>query len=188
MDTTTTLEPGNRHAYPMVRGGGVFLATIGIALIAGVVASGEQLVNYAVFFAGIGLATFLLILVARRFSYGNPTRLQKNAMIGAVTLEVLLFVAQGRLLPHGTPEATRWMWVLMIVGAHFLPMVLCFGPRVLALGLFCLANAAVGLWLNDMPVLFLLIDGSAKLAVGIWLLLDKPAKVTTPPLPSTRTS
>ena len=77
-------------------------------------------------------------------SLGQPTRLQIGAISFAVTLEVGLFVAQGDLLPHGTPEATRWIWVLMIVGIHFLPMVRFFGPRVLALGLFCLANAAVG--------------------------------------------
>ena len=80
----------------------------------------------------------------------------------------------GRMLPRGTTEHVRWLWVSIIVGVHFLPMTLCFGPRLLSLGFACIANGVVGLLLPHVPYgLFGLIDGFLKLAFGTWLLLTK---------------
>jgi hypothetical protein len=55
-------------------------------------------------------------------------------MVTAIALEIILFNVQGRMLPQGTDESVRWMWISMIVGAHFLPMAISFGPRLLLLG------------------------------------------------------
>ena len=43
------------------------------------------------------------------------------------------------MLPSGTNESVRGMWISMIVGMHFLPMAISFGPRVLVLGAICIA-------------------------------------------------
>jgi len=84
-----------------------------------------------------------------------------------------------RLLPPGTPEPVRWLWVLMIVGVHFLPMAVCFGPLFLLLGGACISNAALGLLLPEVPFeLFGLVDGALKLVVGVGSLRARPASTT----------
>jgi len=90
-------------------------------------------------------------------------------MAGAILLELGLFVAMGRTLPAGTAEHIRWLWVSMIVGVHFLPMSICFGPRFAVLGLGCITNATVGLLMPSIPFeLFGLIDGALKVGFGVW--------------------
>jgi len=75
----------------------------------------------------------------------------------------------------GSPDVrTYWLWALGIVGLHFIPMAIAFGPIVLALGVACMANAAVGLAASSMP--FLLIgtaDGLLKVLLGGWMLLSR---------------
>jgi len=148
--------------------GGVFLICIGAGLIGAIVFSGAALVNYGVFFAGAALGVASLVLVSRS-STERPTRVQIAALNVAIALEVLLFVAMGRMLPPGTSEHVRWLWVSAIVGIHFLPMSLAFGARFLLLGGLCVANAAAGLVFSHIPYEpFGLIDGVLKVSVGVW--------------------
>ena len=151
----------------MARSGGLFLVLIGAALIAAIAFSGDALVNYTVFYVGAGLAVLSLFL-SGRLSVGTPTRVQLAALAGAIALEVALFVAMGHTLPPGTSERVRWLWVLMIVGVHFVPMAVCFGPIFVLLGGACMANAALGLVLPGVPYeTFGLVDGALKVVVGV---------------------
>src|SRR5215469_10758305 len=143
-DTLSAKSLAGDDPYPMRRAGGVFVTFIGAGLIAAIAFSGSALVNYNVFFRGAALGIISLFF-ARRLSTGRPTRAQVIALIGAIALEVILFALMGRLLPPGTEENVRWLWVNAIVGMHFLPMAICFGPRFLILGAACIANALVGL-------------------------------------------
>jgi hypothetical protein len=162
------------HPYPMAPSGGLFLALVGTGLIAAVAFSGDKLADLRIFFGGVGLGTIALMF-AGSLSLGTPTRLQIGALGAAIALEVILFNVQGRLLPRGTDESVRWMWISMIVGVHFLPMAISFGPRLLALGAICIAIAIAGLNLRGSPAeIFLLMDGAAKLAFGVWLFSDIP--------------
>jgi len=159
----------------MARRGGLFLVLIGAALIAAIAFSGAALVNYTVFFVGAGLAVLSLFL-SGRLSVGSPTRMQIAALAAAIGLEVALFVVMGRTLPPGTSEHVRWLWVLMIVGVHFVPMAISFGPMFLLLGGACMANAALGLLLPGAPYeAFGLIDGALKVVVGIGSMRARPA-------------
>ena len=159
-----------RARYPMARGGGLFLVLIGAGLVAAIALSGDSLVSYAVFFAGAGLAILSLFL-SGRLADGAPTRAQLLALAAAIALEVTLFALLPRVLPPGTPEPVRWLWVLMIVGVHFLPMTVSFGPLLLLLGGACISNAALGLLLPEVPFeLFGFVDGALKLVVGVGLL------------------
>jgi hypothetical protein len=77
----------------------------------------------------------------------------------------------GRFLPPGTEEQIRWLWALVIVGAHFLPMWLAFGPRFFVLGLLCIGNAAIGLLVATVPYdVTGVVDGVMKVGFGIWSL------------------
>lgn len=151
------------HPYPLVRSGGLFLILIGAGIVADVA------INSA-FVAGTVLAVISLIF-AKQLSFGRPTRLQIIALAGAILLEAGLLILISRLLPEGTAAQVRSMWVLIIVGVHFLPMALCFGPRFGILGLLCMINGLTGLYLSQVPAdLFLVTDGSLKLGFGLWLL------------------
>ena len=168
--------------YPMARRGGLFLVLIGAALIAAIALRRDALVSYPVFFAGIGLA-ILSLFVSGRLSDGRPTRAQLVALAAAIAIEVLLFALLPRLLPPGTQEPVRWLWVLMIVGVHFLPMAVSFGPLFLLLGGACISNAALGLLLPEVPFeLFGLVDGALKLFVGIGSLRAGSASTASPPV------
>jgi hypothetical protein len=150
--------------------GGTFLICIGAGLIGAILFSGAALVNYGVFFAGVALG-IVSLLFARRWSTEHPTRVQIVALIVAIALEVSLLALMGRLLPRGTAEDVRWLWVSAIVGIHFLPMSLSFGPRFFVLGAACIANAAAGLVFSHLPYeLFGLVDGLLKVGVGVWSL------------------
>jgi uncharacterized protein DUF6609 len=163
--------------YPMARRGGLFLVLIGAGLIAAIALGRETLVSYPVFFAGLGLAV-LSLFVSGRLSDGRPTRTQLLALTAALVLEAVLFALLPRVLPPGTTERVRWLWVLMIVGAHFLPMAVSFGPLFLLLGGACISNAALGLLLPDVPFgLFGVIDGALKVYVGVGSLRARPASV-----------
>jgi hypothetical protein len=163
--------------YPMLRGGGIFLLCLGAGLIASIAFSGPALVNYSFFSFGAALGLCSLIF-ARRWAPGRPTRVQVVALATALLLEAVLFGLMGRFLPRGTSESVRWLWVSVIVGFHFLPMTIAFGPRFLLLGLACIANAVVGLFLPDVPYeVFGLLDGFMKLGVGAWSVLSSaPAR------------
>jgi len=155
----------------MVRSGGLFLVFLGLGIVGGALLGGDTLVNNAVFFAGVGVATASLF-AARRLSYGPPTRVQLIALGGAILLEVVLMMAMGRMLAPGLEK--HWLWALVIVGLHFIPMALAFGPRMLVLGLVCMANAGLGLAAASMPFLVIgLVDGALKVAFGGWMLLTK---------------
>ncbi len=106
---------------------------------------------------------------------------QLIALAAAIALEVVLFAFLPRVLPLGTPEPVRWLWVLMIVGVHFLPMAVSFGPLFLLLGGACISNAALGLLLPDVPFgLFGLVDGALKVFVGVGSLRRRPASAAPP--------
>ena len=154
--------------YPMKRGGGLFLLLIGTGLICAIVFSGGALVSYPIFFIGLA-AAIVSLCAAGRWSRGSPTRVQIAALALAIALEIVLFIVMARMLPR-TPEPVRWLWVSIIVGVHFLPMALCFGPRMLLLGLACITNGITGLLMPQIRYeLFGFADGSLKVAFGAWL-------------------
>ena len=158
---------GGRHPYPLVRPGGLFLTLFGVGIIGGV------LFNDVVLLVGAGLAIVSFVF-AKALSFGKPTRIQILALAIAIVLELVLIILMGRILPPGTEESVRLMVVLIIVGLHFLPMAISFGPRLFGLGALCILNVSAGLFLTSVAAeLFLLLDGALKIAFGVWLFSDK---------------
>lgn len=172
--TTLARQP---VGYPIVRSGGLFLLIIGAALLAAIAASGDAPMNHGVFYAALA-AALLSLLLAGRLSLGSPTPLQIGALVFALALQGALIVLQGRLLPPTTPEHVRWLWVSLIVGVHFLPMAVAFGPRMLLLGGACIATALVGLAVPTVTYeAFGIVDGVPKVGFGAWLFSTKAAFV-----------
>ena len=162
-----------RSAYPMLRGSGTFLVCIGLGLVCAIAFSGPALINYTIFYTGAGLGVAALF-GSRRLSKVRPSRVQILALCAAVLLELVLIIASARVLPHGTPEQVRWLWVSIIVGVHFVPMAVAFGPRMLVLGLLCIGNGAAGLLVPHVPYeYFGVFDGLLKISFGVWSLAGK---------------
>lgn len=156
-----------QHPYPLVRSGGLFLICIGAGII------GAVFVNGAAFMVGTVLA-ILSLMLSKVLSFGKPTRIQIIALVLAIALEIVLFIIMVNALPADVAGSVRLVWILMIVGVHFLPMAISFGPRFGALGALCMVNALAGLVITSAASeIVLLLDGALKVVFGIWLFSDK---------------
>jgi len=158
--------------YPMTPYAGVFIATVGVCLIAGAV-----LPNYRDNLVWIGFVLGTILLVAfGGLSSGlhSPSFLQVSFFALAIVLEIVGF---RYLMPAVRPRGERATLsaTLGIVGAHFLVMLPAFGPLIGALGLFCTLNA-VGFWrMSAYRAGFAwLVDGCLKLLLGIAMLATSP--------------
>lgn len=150
-----------KNSYPLVRSGGLFLILIGAGIIVDVFLSGAFIIGTVCAIVSLMFAKFL--------SFGKPTRIQIIALSLAIILEVVLFIILFNVLPAAT-SSVRLLWILMIVGIHFLPMAITFGPRFGIAGALCIVNALAGLTFSNAPTeLFLIIDGALKVVVGTWL-------------------
>jgi len=135
---------------------------IGMGIVIDVILNGA-------FIIGTGLA-ILSLMFAKVLSYGKPTRIQIIALAIAILLEIVLFFIMVNVLPSGIAASVRLMWILMIVGVHFLPMAISFGPRFGVVGILCIVNASAGLILGSASSdIFLLADGALKVGFGLWL-------------------
>lgn len=150
------------HPYPLVKSGGLFLILIGGGIIIDVFFSGA-------FIVGTSLALISLFF-AKALSFGKPTRIQIVALIVAIVLEIVLLIVMVNVLPIDVDSQTRMMWILIIVGIHFLPMAVSFGPRFALLGVLCIVNGFLGLLLNTISSdLFLVVDGVLKVGFGLYM-------------------
>lgn len=159
--------------YPMTPYAGVFIATVGVCVIAGAV-----LRNYRDNLVWIGFAMGAILFVAfggiLSLGLHSPSLLQVSFLALAIFLEIAGF---RYLMPAVRPRGERATLsaTLGIVGAHFLVMLPAFGTLIGALGLLCTLNA-VGFWrLSAYRAGFAwLVDGCLKLLLGIAMIATSP--------------
>jgi hypothetical protein len=154
------------HMFPMIRGGGLFILVMGVGVILGGVWPRRRM---AMLIAGGAGATLAIVLTADVLMrpLGTPTRLQVWALAAAIVLEIVLIrVVVARYKQAG--ERPFLLAILLVVGLHFLPMALTFGPLCAVLGLCVMANAAIAFRSSrDIPVNRVwLIDGVLKMGFG----------------------
>src|SRR5438093_12231686 len=98
------------------------------------------------------------------------------ALIGAIVLEMTLTAVVAYAF-HFHQSRSFWLWILLVVGGHFLIIALAQGRLLVLLGVACVANAVVGLWLPQVPlVIFWFIDGVLKIIVGSLMLSTRSLK------------
>ena len=153
-------------AFPMVPAGGFFIAIVGVGMVSGAVFPNKR--DFSLFCAFV-VATVALVLFGGRLMapFGNPTRLQLWFLFGSIALEIALFrFAWPRYRRAG--ERSGRLASLFIVGLHFLPMAVAFGPTCLTLGLLLCLCSGAGLWLRPDLSLNALwaADGLLKIAFG----------------------
>jgi hypothetical protein len=125
-------------------------------------------------FCSFPVAAAALVIFGGRLMapFGNPTRLQLWFLFGSIALEIVLF-RFGLPRYRGAGERSARLASLFMVGVHFLPMAVAFGPMCLTLGLaLCLCSGA-GLWLRpSLPLSGLwAADGLLKIAFGSVMML-----------------
>ena len=157
--------------YPLIRGGGLFLVIVGAMIIAGAALPRTRNVLLAL---GLALASVATAIAAPSLArpLGVPTWQQILVLAGAVLLEIILIPAVVRGVRHRGERITI-LSVLMVIGLHFLPMIVAFGPIIGFLGILTILNASAGLWLRptmDLSI-FWFFDGLLKLACGITMLV-----------------
>lgn len=158
------------HLFPMIRAGGLFILIMGLGVLLGGL---WPRLRMPTLIAGGAAATLAIILTANALTrpLGLPTRVQAWALVAAIVLEmVLIRVVVARYKRAG--ERPFLCGILFVVGLHFLPMAITFGPLCALLGVCAMANAAIGFWterkisVNRLWV----IDGLLKLAFGSLML------------------
>ena len=153
-------------AFPMVPAGGLFIAIVGVGIVPGALFPTKR--DFSLFCAFV-VATIALVIFGGRLMapFGNPTRLQLWFLFGSIALEIILFCF---VLPkyRRAGERSARLGSLFIVGLHFLPMAVAFGPMCLALGVVLCFCSGVGLWLKPSLSLNGLwaADGLLKIASG----------------------
>jgi hypothetical protein len=151
----------------MVPAGGLFIAIMGLGVLLGSLFPNKRdfLLISGFVVAIVGLVIFGGRLMA---PFGNPTRLQLWFLFGSIALEIVLF-RFGMVKYRQTSERSARLASLFIVGVHFLPMAVAFGPLCLALGVVLCLCSGVGLWFRpDLPLSGLwAADGLLKITFGL---------------------
>jgi hypothetical protein len=157
------------HLFPMIRAGGLFILIMGVGVIFGGLWPRRRM---AMLIAGSAGATLAIILTANVLTrpLGVPTRTQFWALAVAIVLEMALIrVVVARYKRAG--ERPFLLAILFVVGLHFMPMAITFGPLCGLLGLCVMLNAGMGLWTSrGIPLnRAWLIDGVLKLSFGSFM-------------------
>jgi hypothetical protein len=147
-------------------------------MVLGTLLGGSEPVRRPIFLAGTGRGPTALLTLGDRLSHGPPTPGQIIAWIGSIAHEVLSMVVLGAVLQNSSARA-YWLWILLIVGVHFLPMAFAFGPLIAVLGVLCIVKALVGLEVRNVSFLvFGCVDGLLKIRLGIAMLGAGPHTLT----------
>lgn len=162
------------HVFPLIRGGGLFIFIMGVGVLLGALLPFRRGLLLMV---GAAVATLAIVLFARPLAapFGAPTPIQLWFLFGSIAAEVVLVrFAVARYRQSG--ERALLLAILFVVGLHFLPMAVAFGPLCAALGLTLCLVAGSGLWLWPNISLDRLwaADGLIKMGFGAAMLFTWP--------------
>lgn len=153
--------------FPLMRGGGAFLVAIGLGIMVGAFGSRKWRVAWLI----AGAATGMLIM-----SIGGATKLIFAGLpyppIWQWVVLAMAFLVEGYLVSvvvRKFPDDSRefWMWMLFIVGAHFLMLGASHGPICALLAVVCMINAWIGLKSTAVDYrVFWGVDGGLKILAG----------------------
>ena len=133
-------------AFPMAPAGGLFVAIIGVGIVLGALFPNNR--DFLLICAFVVATAALFIFGGRLMApFGNPTGLQLWFLFGSIALEIVLF-RFGLARYRKAGERSARLASLFIVGLHFLPMAVAFGPMCLTLGLALCFCSGAGLWLR----------------------------------------
>ena len=159
--------------FPLMRGGGAFLAVIGLGIVIGAFGDRRFRLVLLIIGASLGVAVMAVGGATKVIFAGLPyPAIWQWVVLGlAFAVEMLLVNVVLRKVPDVTSRPF-WMWILFIVGAHFLILGPSHGPICAALAVACMGNALIGLRLPKVDLrVFWAIDGLLKVAAGVTMVL-----------------
>lgn len=155
--------------FPLMRGGGAFLVLIGLGILAGACTRVRRTrLVWLIVGAGLGVVVMAVGGATKIIFAGLPyPMIWQWVVLGlAFLVEMGLVNIVLRKVPDWNSREF-WLWILFIVGAHFLILGPSHGPVCFLLALACMANAAIGLRLRDADVrIFWGVDGVLKIIGG----------------------
>ena len=148
---------------------GAFVICVGLGLIAGGLSARLIYPALAVGFGSGFIAMILTAIMALRMGHRKPSLLQRLTPSICAIVEIIVLMA---LVPFIPADArTLFIVVLAVVGLHFLPMMVSYGPLAGGLGLACVIAAGAAWAMPAEPlVVILLVDGGLKVAFGLVML------------------
>ncbi|PWC06073.1 DUF6609 family protein [Mycetocola zhujimingii] len=170
MDVFTNMP----ELFPLMRGGGAFLIAIGLGILVG--AFGDRRWRIIALIAGAALGILIMAVGgATRIIFDEGVRppiWQWIVLAIAFLVEGYLVSVVVRKFPD-MDSRPFWMWMLFIVGAHFLILGLSHGPICAVLAIVCMINALIGLRMTSVDLrVFWAIDGVLKILAGalmVWV-------------------
>lgn len=157
------------QTFPLMRGGGAFLVAIGIGIVAGSFTTVRRTrLTWLIIGAGVGVLIMAVGGATKVIFAGLPyPQIWQWVVLGvAFAVEALLVNIVLRKVPDYNSRPF-WLWILFIVGAHFLVLGFSHGPVCAVLALLCMANALIGLRATSIDLrVFWGIDGVLKIAGG----------------------
>lgn len=169
MDISATMA----LTYPLMRGGAVLFILVGLGIVIGGIGGRRWLLPALITGAALAI-TAMAVLSATRLIFiglGYPSLLHWIVMAAGFVVEILLV---NYVVFTITDRSSRrfWLWMLIVVGAHFLVFTFSHGPLAGLLGTVCIINALLGLRFKQIDFrIFWIIDGCLKIGCGTWMLI-----------------
>ncbi|NEA37004.1 DUF6609 family protein [Streptomyces sp. SID13031] len=173
MDVLTDFG-GMARTFPLMRGGGALLVLVGLGLVIGGAGGRRWLLPSLITGAALAVLVMMIGGITKTIfsALGYPAIYQYVAFGIGVVAEVGLV----NLVVAKVPDRESrqfWLWILLVVGVHFLILAFSHGPICGLLGLLCIINAGLGLLVPELPYRVLWVtDGVLKVAAGstmVWL-------------------
>ena len=163
--------------FPLMRGGGAFLIAIGFGILVGSFGSRKFRIVCLIAGAALGVAAMAVGGATKVIFAGLPTPPIWQWVVLGVAFLVEGYLVSVVVTKHPDLDSRKfWMWMLFIVGAHFLILGASHGPICAILAIVCMVNALIGLRATRVDYrVFWGIDGVLKILAGaamIWLSLQ----------------
>lgn len=152
----------------------MFIVIMGIGMLLGALLPIRRRLFLAI---GAAVATLAIVLFARPLAapFGAPTAIQLWFLFGSIAAEAAL-IPLAVAVYRQSGERALLLAILFVVGLHFIPMAVAFGPPCAALGFAVCSVAGFGLWARADISLDRLwaVDSLIKIGVGAAMLLVSP--------------
>jgi hypothetical protein len=173
MVTSMEIFNGLAQTYPLMRGGAVLFIIVGLGIVVGGIGGRRWMLPSLVIGAVLAVTTMAVLSATKLIFAGLGSPSIYHWIIMAVGFGVEIPLVNYVVFTITDRNSRRfWLWMLIVVGAHFLIFTFSHGPLAGLLGLACIINASIGLRLENINYrVFWVIDGLLKIGFGIWMLL-----------------
>jgi hypothetical protein len=164
---------GLPQAYPLMRGGAVLFILVGLGIVVGGIGGRAWMLPSLIAGAVLAVLAMAALSISKLIfaGLGYPSVSQWVVMGVGFAVEYALVSYVVYAIPD-RDSRTFWLWMLIVVGAHFLIFTFSHGPLAGLLGVVCILNASIGLFFPSIDYRVLWVtDGLLKIGFGTWMLL-----------------